>query len=86
MVFSNRVAVLMMGFWVGALLAFGRISAESYLLANFEPIHAIYIATVSSVSFSILLPRMKVEEIKFSRFAGASTIVFAIVLFILFFV
>jgi len=86
MVFSNRVAVLMMGFWVGALLAFGRISAESYLLANFEPIHAIYIATVSSVSFSILLPRMKVEEIKFSRFAGASTIVFAVVLFVLFFV
>ena len=49
---SNRVAVLLLGVMVGGLLSFGRVGAEAFLLATFEPIYAIYVATAGSLAFS----------------------------------
>ena len=77
MLLSNRLAILILGFLVGGLLNFGRIGAEAYLLATFEPIHAIYVATVGSMLFSFVLPRVDWEQSKFSKLALWVTLGFA---------
>ena len=77
---SNRVAVLLLGVMVGGLLSFGRVGAEAFLLATFEPIYAIYVATAGSLAFSFMLPRVDWDRTKFARIAGFSTFVFALVL------
>ncbi|MBT6179857.1 MAG: hypothetical protein HOI23_21630 [Deltaproteobacteria bacterium] len=77
MVLSNRLAILILGFLVGGLLNFGRIGAEAYLLATFEPIHAVYVATVGSMLFSFVLPRVDWEQSKFSKLALWVTLGFA---------
>lgn len=77
MILSNRLAVLVLGFLVGGLLNFGRIGAEAYLLSTFDPIHAVYVATVGSIFFSFALPRIDWEQSKFATLAMWGTLGFA---------
>jgi len=57
--------------------------AEAYLLSEFEPIYAIYIATITSLVFTLSLPRLRLKGIKFARFAALASCAFAIALMIL---
>ena len=72
-----------MGVLVGAVLSFGRVASEAYLLSTWDPINAIYVATAASVAFTFALPRVNWERIKFARMAGVLTLAFALLLAIL---
>lgn len=65
---TNVQALLILGFLVGLTVNLNFIGAQSYLLSQIQPIHALYLNVVAGIVFTLVLKFIRWKG-KFARFA-----------------